>query len=81
MTAAALVPVSLRLPPALAKRLDRLAKKTGRSKTFYMTEAITEYMEDLEDYYLAERVSEEVRTGKQKTYSHEEMMKRYGVVP
>jgi len=31
----------------------RLAKKTGRTKTFYAREAILEHIEDLEDTYLA----------------------------
>jgi RHH-type rel operon transcriptional repressor/antitoxin RelB len=30
-----------------------LAKKTGRTKTFYARQAIIEHLEDLEDYYLA----------------------------
>ena len=47
--------VSLRLPDELKDRLDRLAKLTGRSKTFYMVEAISEKLEDLEDLYLAEQ--------------------------
>ena len=30
-----------------------MAKKTGRTKTFYAREAILEYLQDMEDYYLA----------------------------
>ncbi|MCF6314162.1 MAG: transposase [Verrucomicrobiales bacterium] len=45
--------LAIRLKPALEQRLDRLAKKTGRTKTFYAREAIEEHLEDLEDYYLA----------------------------
>jgi len=47
-------PVSLRLPDDMAERLDDLARKTGRSKTYYMIEAIREHIDDLEDLYLAE---------------------------
>ena len=47
--------LALRLPPALEKRLDRLAKKTGRSKSFYAREAILRHIEDLEDYHIAQR--------------------------
>ena len=47
--------VSLRLPEDLKIRLEKLAKRTGRSKTFYMIEAISEKLEDLEDLYLAEQ--------------------------
>lgn len=45
--------LAIRLKPDLEARLDALAKKTGRTKTFYAREAIEEHLEDMEDYYLA----------------------------
>lgn len=45
--------LAIRLPEDIEKRLERLAKKTGRTKTFYAREAILEHIEDLEDTYLA----------------------------
>ena len=47
--------LALRLPPDVEKRLAALAKKTGRSKSFYAREAILRHLEDLEDYHLAQR--------------------------
>ena len=47
--------LALRLPPEIEKRLDQLAKKTGRSKSFYAREAILRHLEDIEDYHLARR--------------------------
>ncbi|MFZ5733332.1 MAG: type II toxin-antitoxin system RelB family antitoxin [Pseudomonadota bacterium] len=47
--------LALRLPPEIEQRLDALAKKTGRSKSFYAREAILRQIEDIEDYYLARR--------------------------
>jgi RHH-type rel operon transcriptional repressor/antitoxin RelB len=47
--------LALRLPPEIEKRLDTLAKKTGRTKSFYAREAILRHIEDLEDYHLARR--------------------------
>jgi len=47
--------LALRLPPEIEKRLNQLAKKTGRSKSFYAREAILRHLEDLEDYHLARR--------------------------
>jgi len=47
--------LALRLPPDIEKRLDALARKTGRSKSFYAREAILRHIEDLEDYHLARR--------------------------
>jgi RHH-type transcriptional regulator, rel operon repressor / antitoxin RelB len=47
--------LALRLPPEIEKRLDELARKTGRTKSFYAREAILEHLDDLEDLYLAEQ--------------------------
>jgi RHH-type rel operon transcriptional repressor/antitoxin RelB len=47
--------LALRLPPQIEKRLEILAKKTGRSKSFYAREAILRHLDDLEDYHLAQR--------------------------
>jgi RHH-type rel operon transcriptional repressor/antitoxin RelB len=47
--------LALRLPAQIEERLDSLAKKTGRSKSFYAREAILRHLEDLEDYHLARR--------------------------
>ncbi|CAG0995340.1 MAG: ribbon-helix-helix protein, CopG family [Rhizobiaceae bacterium] len=47
--------LALRLPPDIEKRLDDLARKTGRTKSFYAREAILEYLADMEDAYLAEQ--------------------------
>lgn len=46
--------LALRLPPEIEKRLDDLAKKTGRTKSYYARQAILEYLDDIEDTYLAE---------------------------
>jgi len=51
--------IVVRLPPGIERRLERLARRTKRSKTFYVREAILQHLEDLEDYYLAvERLEE-----------------------
>ena len=47
--------LALRLPAEIEQRLDALAKKTGRSKSYYACEAILRQIEDMEDYYLARR--------------------------
>ncbi len=69
--------LAIRLSPEIEKRLEDLAKKTGRTKTFYVREAITEYIEDLEDIYLAEKRLEGIRSGRSKTIPIEEIMSRY----
>lgn len=45
--------LAIRLPEDIENRLSELAKKTGRTKTFYAKEAILEHLEDMEDKYLA----------------------------
>ena len=54
--------LSLRLDPDVERRLDELARKTGRTKSFYARELIEENLEDLEDRYLAEARLEKRRT-------------------
>lgn len=71
--------LSLRLPDDVKARLERLAKRTGRSKTFYLIEAITEKIEDLEDIYLADEVARRVRAGKEKTWSLDEVERGLGL--
>ena len=50
--------LGIRLESALERRLERLAKKTGRSKSFYAREAIRQYLEEREDYLLGISVLE-----------------------
>jgi RHH-type rel operon transcriptional repressor/antitoxin RelB len=71
--------LAVRLPQDIENRLATLAEKTGRSKTFYVRQAIEEHLEDLEDLYLAEQQMTKIRAGKLKTIPLEEVMKRYGM--
>ena len=71
--------VSLRLPDDVSRRLQQLADRTRRSKTFYMIEAILEHLDDLEDLYLAEQRLIDLRNGRSETIPLDELMKRYGV--
>ncbi len=71
--------LAIRLPESIEKRLEKLAKRTGRTKTFYAREAILRYIEDLEDAYDAERAWEGIRSGKEKPIPLEDVMRRYGM--
>lgn len=46
--------LAIRLPESIEARLNALAQETGRAKSTLAREAILEYIDDLEDYYLAE---------------------------
>jgi RHH-type rel operon transcriptional repressor/antitoxin RelB len=71
--------VSIRLPDDVSVRLQDLAQRTGRSKTYYMIEAIREHIDDLEDLYLAEQRLMANRAGESESIALEEVMKRYGL--
>lgn len=58
--------LALRLPPDLEERLERLAKRTGRTKTYYAREAIIERLDDLERIYLAEQAHVRYRKSKER---------------
>ncbi len=68
---------SIRLPEELDARLERLAAKTGRTKSFYIKEAIEEHIADIEDYYLAERRMRTYDAAENATL--DEMMQRHGM--
>ena len=71
--------LAIRLPEEIEARLESLAKATGRTKTFYAREAILEYLEDMEDLYLAEQVLADIQAGRSKTYTLEEVKKELGM--
>jgi RHH-type transcriptional regulator, rel operon repressor / antitoxin RelB len=71
--------LAIRLPEKIEKRLGRLAKRTGRTKTYYAREAILQYLDDLEDIYLAEKELAAVRSGRSRPIPIEKIMRRYGL--
>ena len=73
--------LAIRLPDKIEKRLDRLAKRTGRTKTYYAREAIVQHLDELEDIYLAEKRLAEIRAGRTKTIPLETVVRRYGLTP
>jgi RHH-type transcriptional regulator, rel operon repressor / antitoxin RelB len=46
--------LSIKLSETIEQRLNVLALKTGRTKTTLAREAILKFIDDFEDYYLAE---------------------------
>ena len=72
--------LAIRLPQTIEKRLEKLARETGRTKTYYVREAILEHLADLEDLYLAEDRLDRIRSGEERTIPLKEVLKRRGVV-
>ena len=71
--------LAIRLPQSIEKRLEKLARRTGRTKTFYVREAILEHLDDLSDLYQAEPTLDRIRTGEERTVPLEDVLKRPGL--
>ena len=63
-----MINVKVNLPKKLEKQLEHLEKTTGKSKEFFCQEALTQYLEDVEDLYMALKVKD------QKLYTTEELL-------
>ena len=73
------MPISVRLPNDMEQRLSELATKTGRKKSFYIKEALMNYLEDLEDIYYAEKTLADIKAGRERVISMREMEKSLGL--
>ena len=71
--------LALRLPDDIERRLDALAKRSGRSKSFYAREAILEHLDDLEAAYLSDEILKRIDSGREKTYTLDELEKELGL--
>jgi RHH-type transcriptional regulator, rel operon repressor / antitoxin RelB len=71
--------LAIRLPPEIEKQLAALAKKTGRTKTFYAREAILNYLEDMEDSMIAEKALGEFYASGKKAIPLADVKKRLGL--
>ena len=69
----------LELPQELRERIKTRSGATNQKPEKFMLMAIEQYLEDLEDYEDAVRISEEVRSGRMKTYSLEEVRAHLGL--
>jgi RHH-type rel operon transcriptional repressor/antitoxin RelB len=72
-------PYSIRLDDDLDARLERIARLTGRSKSFYVRQALEEQIEDLEDLYLARKVAKRVADGRERLIPLDELERELGV--
>ena len=67
------MPTTIRLSTEVEARLDFLVKNTGRTKTYYLREIVEKGLNDMEDYYLAADVLENVRKGREEVHSSREV--------
>ena len=71
--------LSIALPDDVEDRLDVLARETGQTKASVALEAIIEHLEDLEDRRTAERRLADVRTGRSRTQTLDEVERDLGL--
>ncbi len=70
---------SLRMDPTIESRYENLAKSTGRTKSFYMNEALADSIDRLEWEFGILQDLEEIRQGKQKPVPLKDVMAEYGL--
>lgn len=71
--------LAVRLPKEIDDRLSRLARETGRTKSYYVREALLRYLDDLEDAYLVEAAYERFLASKEEAIPIEEVKRNLGL--
>lgn len=71
--------ISIRLTPEDEARLEALARRTGRSKTFYVREAIHEHLGELEEQFWADSVVQEWENSGRQSRPAQELWAELGV--
>ncbi|SMG34306.1 type II toxin-antitoxin system RelB family antitoxin [Dethiosulfovibrio salsuginis] len=73
--------LAIRLDEQLSSRLEALAKKTGRTKSWYARKAIEDYLDDMEDAALAAAAYEEDLLDNRESSSLADVRHRLGLDP
>ena len=70
---------TVRLPEDLEERLARVAKEGGQSKSYYLRALLAENIERLEWELELDRKVADIRAGRRRTYSLEEVERELGL--
>jgi RHH-type rel operon transcriptional repressor/antitoxin RelB len=70
--------LSVTLPEKIEERLERLAQRAGKTKAYYVRQAVIEHIEDLEDIEIADKRLENLQTGKTRTVPLSRLLRKYG---
>ncbi|ALE93760.1 hypothetical protein AOC05_17865 [Arthrobacter alpinus] len=73
------MPTTVRLPHETEERLDRLAASTGRPKSFYLRELITNGLDKLEWEYSVAQKATDIRAGRRETVSSDDVKVELGL--
>ncbi len=71
--------VVTRFDVEIVERLTELARRTGRTRSYYIKEAVEEKLVDMELIYLAQSRAEDLRAGRSSTISLDEIGEKYGL--
>ncbi|ORP05125.1 CopG family transcriptional regulator [Streptococcus mitis] len=71
-------PISVRFSQELNSLLNATVEENNITKTDFIRQAVVEKIEDMYDIKVADEAYQEWVAGGKKTFTHEEMMKRYG---
>lgn len=71
--------LAIRLPTEIESRLQHLAEATGRSKTFYVKEALMKHLDDMEDIFLADQALQAFRESGDNVVSLDELEEELGL--
>ncbi|GHV77782.1 hypothetical protein AGMMS49942_26030 [Spirochaetia bacterium] len=71
--------VSLQINEPQTERLNKLEQLTGRTKSFFISEAINHYLDDWDDVQSAEQILLNIRSGSEPVVSWEDLKGRNGI--
>lgn len=70
--------IAIRLPKEIELRLNTLATSTGRTKSYYVREALLKHLSNIEDIYMAEKHRQNTRSGSVRPAILKPIVKRRG---
>ncbi len=73
------IQAAIQLPEDVFERLKSLADASGQSPTDFISEAVLEHIEDLEDARRAEEIMKKIESGEHRTYTLEEVERELGL--
>ena len=71
--------ILLDFTPELQERVNFWSSKSNKEPDEFLKNIIAEYLEDLEDYEEAASIYSEIKSGRMKTYSWEEVREHLGL--
>lgn len=70
--------IAIRLPKEIELRLNTLATSTGRTKSYYVREALLKHLSNIENIYMAEKRQQKIRAESVQTTPVKTALKRRG---